>query len=262
MTSGLAQADSRAATSNRFRSKPGDPRSLSAAGIMTIFEARNGQIWIGTHDGGANVLDPDTGLIRQLPYGLGSRARSAPPTSPRSRRIRAETSGSAPMAAASTWFAPDGTVVKVFRHDPERPDDPAGEHRVCDRGRRCGVAVWVGTDGGGLALVVGSAAAPDSIRFQVVSRDEGLSSDTIYGVLNDAAGRLWLSGNAGLMRFDPDSRAIKTFHREHGLQGEEFDFGAYSSIARRPAVLRWTGRLQHLRSVAPLGRAGVRRDSR
>ncbi len=33
---------------------------------------------------------------------------------------------------------------------------------------------------------------------------------------------LWLSGNAGLMRFDPEQRAIKTYHREHGLQGEEF----------------------------------------
>ena len=30
--------------------------------------AHDGQIWIGTHGGGANVLDPATGLIRQLPY--------------------------------------------------------------------------------------------------------------------------------------------------------------------------------------------------
>ena len=40
-------------------------------------------------------------------------------------------------------------------------------------------------------------------------------------------GRLWLSGNAGLMRYDPATHAVKTFHREHGLQGEEFNFGAY-----------------------------------
>src|SRR6202035_1125552 len=87
--------------------------------------------------------------------------------------------------------------------------------------------VWLGTDGGGLVQVLGSAGAPDSLRFQGVSRDEGLSSDTIWGLLSDAAGHLWLSGNAGLMRFDPESRAVKTFHREHGLQGEEFNYGAY-----------------------------------
>jgi signal transduction histidine kinase/CheY-like chemotaxis protein/HPt (histidine-containing phosphotransfer) domain-containing protein len=32
------------------------------------------------------------------------------------------------------------------------------------------------------------------------------------------------------MRFDPESGAIKTFHREHGLQGEEFAFGAYHRL--------------------------------
>src|SRR5256886_14978233 len=35
----------------------------------TLFEARNGAIWVGTHGGGANVLDPASGRIRQLPYG-------------------------------------------------------------------------------------------------------------------------------------------------------------------------------------------------
>ena len=90
--------------------------------------------------------------------------------------------------------------------------------------------IWVATDGGGLAQVVGTAASPDAIRFKSLSREEGLSSDTIYGVLSDAKGRLWLSGNAGLMRFDPDTQAVKTYHREHGLQGEEFDYNAYHRL--------------------------------
>jgi len=45
----------------------GDARSLSAPGIMTIFESRRGQIWVGTHGGGANVLDPATGLYPPTP---------------------------------------------------------------------------------------------------------------------------------------------------------------------------------------------------
>ena len=95
--------------------------------------------------------------------------------------------------------------------------------------------------------------SPESIRFEVVSREEGLSSDTIYGVLSDSKGSLWLSGNAGLMRFDPQTHAVKTYHREHGLQGEEFDFERGLSVARRPPVLRRAGRIQHFRSVAPDG---------
>ncbi len=67
-----------------------------------------------------------------------------------------------------------------------------------------------------------------------VARRQGLSSDTLYGIVPDARGDLWLSGNAGLMRFDPATGAVKTYHREHGLQGEEFAFGAHSPPARRP----------------------------
>jgi len=206
--------------------KPGDPRSLSDAGIMTIVEARNGRLWIGTHDGGANVLDPDTMLVRQLPYGPS---------------IPGAISAAGVMSIAedlkgNLWIGtdgggldlarPDGSVLKVFRHDPSDsaslPVNTVYAVTVDAVGR-----VWLGTDGGGLVQVLGSAEAPGSVRFKVVTRDEGLSSDTIWGVQSDATGQLWLSGNAGLMRFDPESRAVKTFHREHGLHGEEFDNGAY-----------------------------------
>jgi signal transduction histidine kinase/ligand-binding sensor domain-containing protein/CheY-like chemotaxis protein/HPt (histidine-containing phosphotransfer) domain-containing protein len=206
--------------------KAGDPRSLSDAGIMTIVETRAGKLWIGTLDGGVNVLDPDTGLIQQLPYGPS---------------VPGAISAASVIAIAegldgNVWIGtvgggldlarPDGSVIKVFRHDPSDPASlPANivyAINVDSAGR-----VWLGTDGGGLVQVIGSAAAPDSLRFQVVSRNEGLSSDTIWGVLSDATGHLWLSGNAGLMRFDPESRAVKTFHREHGLHAEEFDNGAY-----------------------------------
>ncbi len=205
--------------------KPGDARSLSAAGIMTIFEARSGLIWVGTHGGGVNVVDPVTGIVRQLLYGDS---------------VRGGISGSNVTAIAedlrgNIWIGTegggldlaraDGTVEQVFRHDPNDPGSlPANTVyaiNVDGQGR-----VWVGTDGGGLARVVGNASAPKAIRFQTYSREEGLSSDTIYGVVDDASGRIWLSGNAGLMRFDPDSGTVKTYHREHGLQGEEFDLGA------------------------------------
>ena len=209
--------------------KPGDPRSLSAPGIMTIFEARNGAIWIGTHGGGANVLDPASGRIRQLPYG------SAAPgalSSPHVTAIAEDSRGNLWMGTDGGGLdlaRADGTVVKVFRHDARDagslPANTVYALAVDARDR-----VWVATDGGGLALVQGSAAAPKAIRFKVLSREEGLSSDTVYGVVADAGGRIWLSSDAGLVRYDPETGALKTYHREHGLQGEEFNFGAYHRL--------------------------------
>ncbi len=205
--------------------RPGDPRGLSAAGIMTLSEVRTGQIWVGTFGGGANVLDPATGLIRQLPYGTAAGAISSANVSAiaedRDGNIWIGTDGGGLDLARA-----DGTVVRIFRHDPadaaSLPANTVYSLAVDTRNR-----VWAATDGGGLALVVGSAGSPDSIRFKILSRDEGLSSDTLYGVLSDASGHVWLSSDAGLMRYDPDTGTVKAYHREHGLQGEEFDSGAF-----------------------------------
>jgi signal transduction histidine kinase/ligand-binding sensor domain-containing protein/CheY-like chemotaxis protein/HPt (histidine-containing phosphotransfer) domain-containing protein len=225
MTSGLKKltSDGRIAT---IPVRAGEAHSLSAAGVMTIFEAQNGLLWIGTHGGGANVLDPATGLIRQLPFG------SQIPGAISSENV----TSFAEDQQGNVWIGTDGgglnlahqdgTVFKVFNHDPNDATSLSAS-TVFSLATDSSGTIWVATDGGGLDRVVGSSASPAAIRFRNISHTEGLSSDTVYGVLADAAGRLWLSGNAGLMRYDPATRAIKTFHREHGLQGEEFNFGAY-----------------------------------
>jgi signal transduction histidine kinase/ligand-binding sensor domain-containing protein/CheY-like chemotaxis protein/HPt (histidine-containing phosphotransfer) domain-containing protein len=208
--------------------KAGDPRATSEAGIMTLKETRSGQIWIGTFGGGANVLDPATGSIRQLPFGPAPGAISAANVTSIAEDSRGNLwigtdSGGLNLARA------DGTVLQVFKHDPQDvnslPANSVYAVTVDARDR-----VWLATDGAGLVQVTGSAESPQSIRFKVTARAEGLSSDTLYGMVSDATGVLWLSGNAGLTRFNPDTGAIKTYHREHGLQGEEFSFGAYHRL--------------------------------
>jgi signal transduction histidine kinase/ligand-binding sensor domain-containing protein/CheY-like chemotaxis protein len=204
--------------------KPGDPRALSAAGIMNILEARNGQLWIGTFGGGANILDPATGMVRQLPFG------GSAPAALSGENVTAIVED----AHGNMWLGTDGgglnvaradgTVMHVFRHDSRDPGS-LPSNAVYGLAVDASGGVWVTTDAG-LARVVDASAAPEKMRFRVISRADGLSSDTVYGVVPDARGALWLSGNAGLMRLDPTSGAIKTWHREHGLQGEEFSYGA------------------------------------
>ncbi len=204
--------------------RPGDPRSLSAAGIVTIFRARNGQMWVGTYGGGADIVDPTTGLVRQLPYGAASGALS----SDKVLAFAEDSQGNIWIGtdgAGVDLARPDGTVIKVFRHrrhDPgSLPSDTIYALAVDARDR-----VWIGTSGGGLALAAGDASKPESIRFKTFSLGQGLTSDTIYGLRVDASGDIWMSGNGGLMRLDPESGAVKTFHVEDGAMGEEFTSGA------------------------------------
>lgn len=209
-----------------FPVNAGDPRGLSAAGIMTIYEARSGLLWIGTHGGGANILDPATGLIRQLPHISGAAGSI---TSENVTSFAEDKDGNMWIGTDGGGLdlaSADGTVRAAFIHDPAAATSLSANTvyslAIDSRGE-----IWIATDGGGLDRVVGSAAQPGAIAFQNMSRSTGLSSDTIYGVLTDSDGRLWMSGNAGLMRYDPLDSSVKTYHREHGLQGEEFNFGAY-----------------------------------
>jgi signal transduction histidine kinase/ligand-binding sensor domain-containing protein/CheY-like chemotaxis protein/HPt (histidine-containing phosphotransfer) domain-containing protein len=205
--------------------KRSDPHALSASGIMTIFQARDGQMWIGTWGGGANIVDPATGLVRQLPYGSASGAISADSVTAITQDSQGylwigTNGGGLDLARA------DGTVIKVFRHDPHDPSSlPANTVYALAVDARD--RVWVGTSGGGLALATGADSAPRSLRFRTYSLGQGLTSDTINGVLVDGDGRIWLSGEAGLMRLDPDTGAVKTFHVADGAVGEEFTANAY-----------------------------------
>jgi len=205
---------------------PGDPHGLSAPGIAVIYEARNGLLWIGTHGGGANVLDPDTGIVRQLPVGADVRGATS------SENITSFLED----AAGNVWMGTEnggldvadaqGVVFHSYKHDLADSGSLSSNIVYALEADSSG-KIWAATDGGGLDAVIGSSTRPAEVRFETYSQSEGLTSDTIYGVLLDHVGQLWLSGNAGLMRFDPVSHAVKTYHREHGLQGEEFGSGAY-----------------------------------
>src|SRR3546814_2829598 len=45
--------------------------------------------------------------------------------------------------------------------------------------------VWIATEGGGLVQALGSASSPESIRFKTWKREQGLTSDTLYGIVID-----------------------------------------------------------------------------
>jgi signal transduction histidine kinase/ligand-binding sensor domain-containing protein/CheY-like chemotaxis protein len=205
--------------------RPGDPRGLSAAGIMTMYEAQNGNVWIGTFGGGVNVYEAATGVVRQLPHAADAAGATSSDTI---TAIAEDDRGYIWLGTGGGGLdiaRPDGTVFKIFKNDPNVPTSlPSNTIYgiTVDKKHQ----IWIATDKGGIARILGSPERPDEIKFDVKSREDGLSSDTIYAVIPEDSGKLWMSGNAGLLRLDPADGRIKSFHREQGLQGEEFDFNA------------------------------------
>jgi len=207
------------------RKGPHDLQGLGADGVMALCETRDGHIWVGTYGGGVSMVDARSmqilsgGALAPSPLLPGQRAAAiaqAPDGA-----IWVGTDGGGLHA-----LRPDGTEIAAFRHKNTDSDSLSTDTIYAIYADANG-RVWVGTDSAGLDLVVGNAAVPGEVHFRNWSTATGLSSNTVYGIQGDLDGALWLSGNRGLLRLNADSGVMEMYHREHGLQGEEFNFGAH-----------------------------------
>jgi diguanylate cyclase (GGDEF)-like protein len=226
MGGGLARLDRRTGRFHVYGYDAGDPKSLPAAGVMSLLEDSRGRLWVGTFGGGLARLERSTdGFVRypsdpENPATLSS-GRATALAEDRSGRMWIGTDG-----GGLCLLEPASGFTTCFHHDAQNThslsDDTVYAIRVDDRGR-----VWVGTRGAGLDEVLGTAVAPERIRFQNFAEAQGLPNSTVYGIETDGNGRLWLSTNRGLARFDPATGEVRNFRRLHGLQADEFNFGAH-----------------------------------
>lgn len=230
MAGGLNRIESDTDRVTVYRHDPADPHSLPAQTIASLLRDSRDRIWVGTFGGGLARFDRETGRFVRYAPDPGNPVRLA------GGRITAL----AEDRSGYIWVGTEGAGLHVLDpstgrfhrlpHDPRDPDSLASDTVYTIFVDAAGT-VWVGTRGGGLDRVIGSSSNPRSIRFANLSEKDGLANDTIYGIRQDSSGRLWLSTNYGLARVDPLSGEIRTFHRAHGLQAEEFNFGAHYSNA-------------------------------
>jgi diguanylate cyclase (GGDEF)-like protein len=226
MTGGLARLDRRAGRFAVYNYDPGDPTSLPASGIMSLLEDSRGRLWVGTFGGGLARFEPSTDRFTRY---ASDPANNSTLSSARATALAEDKTG-------LIWVGTDGGGlcllnpstgrVTRFGHDAQGTRglsaDTVYAIRVDGRGH-----VWVGTRGAGLDEVLGSALTPERIRFRNYSEAQGLPNSTIYGIEVDASARLWLSTNRGLARFDPATSEVRNYGRLHGLQADEFNFGAH-----------------------------------
>ncbi|MEO6671562.1 MAG: two-component regulator propeller domain-containing protein [Ferruginibacter sp.] len=128
-----------------------------------------------------------------------------------------------------------GTLGGLYRFDPENKSwkkyqNIAGDRSslnnnlifsICPDSRQPDKYLWIGTKGGGLNLF--NQAEETFTHF---TEKHGLSNDVVYGILQDAAGNLWLSTNKGISRFDT-KESFKNYNVNDGLQGSEYNRNAF-----------------------------------
>jgi DNA-binding CsgD family transcriptional regulator len=121
-------------------------------------------------------------------------------------------------------FDPQRQTFERFLANPEDPHSLSCNEILSICEDRSGT-LWAGTNSHGLNRLIRTEG--NKHRFIRYTEKNGLSNNTIYGILEDDSGFLWMSTNRGLSRLDPKTGVFKNYNPRDGLQGYEFNSGAF-----------------------------------
>lgn len=205
-----------------FRYDSANPNSLPSNGVTDIFQDKQGDIWVSTYTGG---------LSRKK--GKGFESFQASPSDERAllsnnvMQIHEDENGHIWLATVMglNRYDRDNNRFYRYQHDETNPESLSADmvwHMFEDsRGN-----FWIATEGSGVNLWLKEDRINNIARFQRIGRQDGLPSNTIVGIAEDNSGRIWMSSNKGLTRYNPQNGDIEHFDKSHGLQGYDFNQGA------------------------------------
>ena len=86
--------------------------------------------------------------------------------------------------------------------------------------------IWLGSFGGGLMKIkLNHLGEPESIK--IYHKRDGLPDEVVYGILADKDGKLWMSTDMGICRFDPASKNFEVYNVNDGILNSNFRQGSY-----------------------------------
>jgi signal transduction histidine kinase/ligand-binding sensor domain-containing protein len=261
---GLIRIDLATSRAEHFRHDPRNPRSLADDRVYFIAYDRGGAVWVATftalnrHEGGGRFrryAQPgtptgDAGLLPDRSdrfwvwkrrEGLYEVDADNPGRIVRRHFQQAEDAGQtrgddivyanadrrerlwlAANLAGVVIFDPGRNRVRSLRHQENDPNSLSDDRVVAFLHASDG-ATWVGT-GAGLNRVslTGDLDGPVQIRRYTVA--EGLASDTIGCIQEDATGRIWFSTIGGVSVLNPVDGTVQNYGERDGTLHSYFIF--------------------------------------
>lgn len=217
---GLNRYDQDTGRFSRYIQNSNNPNSISNSQVTALLEDREGNLWIGTRGGGLDLFDQDTNRFIHFrfaeddAYSIGSDSIQTIYEDQEGRLWIGTYEGISVMDPQSRRFT-------RYQHHPGDPTS-LSSNRVMSFYEAPDGTMWIGT------LLAGLNRFDRSTQtFKHYTQEDGLPNNTIYGILSDPSGYLWMSTNWGLSRFDPQTENFRNYDRRDGLQSNEFSAGAF-----------------------------------
>ncbi len=213
---GLNMLDESQEKFSTFYHNPANPYSLQHNTIYSMHEDRQRNLWVGTL-AGLNRYDYGSGRFHRF-NNLSGEAKVLG-----SNAILAIYEDSQGELWVGTWGSGlcrldrESGRVDCFTNNPDDPTSISSDAIMSiyeDRSQR----LWIGTEDGGINLF-----NRDEGTFTYYTTADGLPNNSVFGILDDADGNIWMTTNAGMARLDPESRQIKNYYAADGLQSNEFN---------------------------------------
>ncbi|MDZ4813319.1 MAG: diguanylate cyclase [Pseudomonadota bacterium] len=175
------------------------------------------RIWVSTRDADLFVLDRTLGSLLAH-HVLATRAHFTETFDATTRLFGTD--------KGLYWFSSDGLIVKQrLRADPQDAD--ALQSDTCHGFLRASDgAAWLATGAGLHRMFLSDSVNLTGARFELFPRSGGASSNAIKSVIEDRNGRLWMSSNAGIARFDPGTSQFTSYGEADGA----IDRGYYAFV--------------------------------
>jgi diguanylate cyclase (GGDEF)-like protein len=225
-TTGATKYNPKTNTYIHYQHDSQNPNSIGHNGIPFMLKASDGTIWIATFEGGLSRYNRDTDDFTNF---LHDDADSSTLSSNIIMALHESENGN---IWVGTWDAGLNIFVPAtgaaFRMQ-NRTDDPTsiGSNSISIIHEDVDGNVWVGTQGGGLNILTAENIAQGKFVFDKLHLGNGMPSNVIYGLLEDADGYIWGSTNRGLVKINRKTKEIITYTEDQGIQANEFNSGAF-----------------------------------
>ncbi len=204
-----------------YRAKKENPDSLSSDVINTIFQDSSGKLWIGT-DGGLHEFD-----YKKFTRYVHDQNDVLSLSSNNVTSITEDKEG-------NIWVGTfGGGLNKLDRKSGffKRYTNQEFNKGISSNSIYClfldeSSRLWIGTNDGLNMLNTEN----DSIYHYTIHNN--LPSNFIYGIIGDDENNLWISTNKGISKFNIREELSKNYDRLDGLQGNEFNPGAFYKTRR------------------------------